>query len=164
MKTRMINVIKITYLSFFVSIITLSILHKEAHSHWFCGHMTFNLNYIEQLDSKFTNQTNSWLCSCKDFHICKFQLDKWQQVNHICVAATVLQRETKLRDKQRFTSATQVRFLLCAVIRLKFYLGRMQKSNFRIIKIWPRACYISRQAWMRRILSRTSLNLKRRTG
>ena len=137
MKTRMINVIKITYLSFFVSIITLSILHKEAHSHWFCGHMTFNLNYIEQLDSKFTNQTNSWLCSCKDFHICKFQLDKWQQVNHICVAATVLQRETKLRDKQR----------------------EVKWSPHR-----PRACYISRQAWMRRILSRTSLNLKRRTG
>ena len=51
----------------------------------------------------------------------------------LCVA-TVLQRETKSRNKQRevqwlahlpFTSVIRVRFLLGAVIRIKFQLGRI---------------------------------------
>ena len=33
MKTRIIRVIKIAYLSLYVSIITLSIFHEEAHGH-----------------------------------------------------------------------------------------------------------------------------------
>ena len=57
----------------------------------------------------------------------------------LCVA-TVLQRETKSRNKQRevqwlahlpFTSVIRVRFLLGAVIRLTFYLGSMLEACFQ---------------------------------